>query len=241
VENSSTADAVGQAYMASWSPASAPVPLDAIIGNHDLLTNIGIAWRTAADWAASYGYGASQNYTRNLGFAKLIMLGTDTYTGAAPGGTLSATTQTFLDTELGNTSLDCLMFCHAPLDNTVISDLSQTSASSTDPLWQTHPSDAIRTILAAHSNARAWVSGHTHSPIGARQLIKTEQLGGKRFLHLNVMSPWYTGVLPADVSDPIITVYLTVLSGRIEIRFRDHGNHAWLSYQGQTVTEVRLP
>lgn len=236
IDSGRTPDVVAQTWMKSLSPS---VTYDYVIGNHEFLSGYGPAFRSAAEWARAYGYGGSQNYSRDVGFAKLIVLGPDTYNSYSPI-TLTRATLAFLEAELGATTKDCLVFCHAPLDQTVIKDPRIPSRTSTNPFWHSTPSAEIRSILALHDNAKAWISGHTHSPLTAAQLVYREWLGNHYFLHLNTMSPYYVGELPPDSRDPIFTVYLTCLAGRFEIRFRNHGAAGWGVLNGQQVTEVTL-
>jgi hypothetical protein len=41
-------------------------------------------------------------------------------------------------------------------------------------------------------------------------------------------------------TDPVRSVYLTHLPGRIEVRFRDHGTRQWKALNGRRVITVKV-
>ena len=75
--------------------------------------------------------------------------------------------------------------CHWPLKDTVLGDAQ--------PLYTSHmqsfyakPDDRIRALLAKYPNARAWISGHTHSPIDAPGLLTRAKLPrGRKIVTVN--------------------------------------------------------
>jgi len=247
VNDTTVADATAIAYMDSLaaSPKAGMPRYDLIVGNHDLWDASFNPSRTAAAWATAYGY-ASKNRTRDLGWCKLIFIGQDA-AGAGTGNascTLSAATLTYLDTELGNTTQPCLVFCHAPLYNTVQLGPGEANYSSTQAQFSvegaTPGSDAdIRAILAAHTTAKAWISGHTHSPLAAPGLMTTVTLGGRSVAVVNAAAVAYVGATN-ELYDPICTPYLTVYSDRIEVRWRNHGAGAWVNAGGARVTRLAI-
>jgi 3',5'-cyclic AMP phosphodiesterase CpdA len=199
----------------------------AIVGNHDIWQNV----RTSAQWAAAYGF-ASQNYVVDAGFATLVFVGPDTLVNYPPDTTtmiLSQPTLDWLDNQLAIATKDCWVFCHAPLRNTVVGPTSGFGAvwSSAEDSFYVQPDTSIRTILNAQPRAKAWISGHTHSPITAPGFVKAENVGTRSVAAINCSAIYYTG-RTVETYDPIISVYLTRTStGSIEVRYRDHGAGVW--------------
>jgi hypothetical protein len=204
------------------------------LGNHDIEQNA----RTAAAWAAAYGL-ASKNYTADLGFAKLIFVGPDSI-GATM--TLSAATLTFLTNELANAGKHCFVICHAPLYNTVVGSTTGAGAvwSSTETFFSVYPDADIRAILNAQPNAKAFISGHTHSPLGAPGFIKSESVGTRNVICINCSATFYTGRTYENF-DPIITLFLTHTGSNLEIRFRNHGAGVWDTLGGSRVVTMPIP
>ena len=82
--------------------------------------------------------------------------------------------------------------------------------------------------MAEQPNARAWLSGHTHSPLGAPGLVSRVRLGrGRSILAVNLSALVGVGKR-RDPTDPLRSVYLTQRPGGMEVRFRDHGERRWL-------------
>lgn len=202
-----------------------------VLGNHDNF------WRPAKDWAAVYGW-PSQNYTADLGFAKLIAVGPDepSYGQLLR---LSDDTLRWLDRELTAAhGTDCLVACHAPLAETVLGD-DEIHYTSRMRGMQIHDNDSILEVLAAHRNAKAWISGHTHSPIHVPGLVTTLTVGGHELLALNTSALYYTGKRITWTA-PLVTLYLTWLDGRAEVRFRNHGAGVWDGPNGLRIAAVDL-
>ena len=144
------------------------------LGNHDILHND----RTVADWASAYDQ-SSQNFTVELDFVRVIVIGPDRNEPGRRAGRLSGATLSFLERELESTETDCWVVCHWPLLRTVMGDprLHFTSAMEA---FHAKPDAGIRKLLARHRNAKVWISGHTHSPLSAPGLIKRTRLAPKR-------------------------------------------------------------
>jgi 3',5'-cyclic AMP phosphodiesterase CpdA len=202
-----------------------------VLGNHDNF------WRDASEWAAVYGW-PSQNYTADLGFAKLIAVGP----GEPSWGKLlrlSEETLRWLDQELTAAhGTDCIIACHAPLAETVLGD-DDIHYTSRMPEFQIHDNEAILEVLAAHPNAKAWISGHTHSPIEVPDLITTKVVGGHKLAAINTSALYYVGKRITWTA-PLITLYLTWLGDRAEVRFRNHGAGVWDGPHGLRVVDIDL-
>ena len=102
------------------------------------------------------------------------------------------------------------------------------------------PDAQIRALLARNPNAKAWISGHTHSPLEAPGLITRAKLpGGRTIVSMNLSAIAGVGKV-REQQDPICSLYLTHLPGKIEIRFRDHGARKWKTVRGNRVQTVRV-
>jgi hypothetical protein len=205
------------------------------LGNHDIEADV----RTVAAWAAVYGL-LSKNYTADLGFVKLIFVGPDSM--ASGFMTLSATTLTFLTDELANAGKHCFVICHAPLYNTVLGSTTGPNAvySSTEGFFYSYPDTEIRAILNAQPNAKAFISGHTHSTIDTPGFIKTESVGSRSIIAINCSATFYTG-RTFQWYDPLITLFLTHTGSNLEIRFRNHGGGVWDTVGGSRVVTMPIP
>jgi 3',5'-cyclic AMP phosphodiesterase CpdA len=137
-----------------------------------------------------------------------------------------------------------ILFAHCPLRDTVLDRDPQRNLDddSQNPFFFVENSPEVRTILAKHSNAALYISGHTHSGWGSPQLVFTESIGGHPVTHLNVMSPWYTGrhkgprfnadrsklEYRPDTPDVLATFAVWVYHDKAIIRAREHRERRWL-------------
>jgi hypothetical protein len=102
------------------------------------------------------------------------------------------------------------------------------------------PDDRIRAVLARHPNAKLWLSGHTHSPLSAPGLIKRAKLAHKRSI-VAINASALVGVgKRREARDPLCSLFLTHLPGRVEVRCRDHRAGAWRNVRGRRVVTVEL-
>lgn len=211
-----------------------PGPYRTILGNHDIMHN----GRSAADWARAYGR-RSQNFVVDLPFARLIAVGPDRSLEGERSGLLSRGTLGWLERQLDDGPPNCWIACHWPLRRTVLGNPRRLFTSAMLS-FHAKPDAEIRALLARHRNARAWLSGHTHSPLGAPGFVTRARLGrGRTILSVNLAA--LVGVGKArDPADPLRSVYLTQRPGRIEVRFRDHRAAAWLPVGRERVLSVRL-
>jgi hypothetical protein len=155
-------------------------------------------------------------------------------------------TLTFLDTTLSEyPEHRAIIFAHCPLYDTVLDRDPELNLDddSLDTFFFIENSEEVRSILARHSNAILYISGHTHSGWGSPNLIITETLGNHPITHVNLMSPWYTGRhrgprLSADglsleyyPDDPdvLATFSIRVYRNSAVIGVRDHHTRQWLA------------
>jgi len=211
-----------------------PGPWAAALGNHDILHNE----RTPAGWARAYGQ-PSQNFTVNLDFVRVVVIGPNRSEPGRRAGQLSSATLAFLERELADAGRDCWIACHWPLFRTVMGDprLHFTSAMAA---FHAKPDEQIRDLLRRHPNAKLWLSGHTHSPLSAPGLIKRARLGPKRsIVTLNTSALVGVGKR-RNPRAPLCSLYLTHRPGRIEIRARDHRAGRWRNVRGRRLVEVSV-
>src|SRR5439155_16244757 len=158
---------------------------------------------------------------------------------------LSQETLDFLDSTLTkHTDRLAILFAHCPLRDTVLDRDPERNLDddSQDPFFFIDNSPEVRAILAKHSNAALYISGHTHSGWGSPQLVFTEMLGRHPVTHLNAMSPWYTGrhkgprfnadrtqlEYHADTPDVLATFGVWIYPDRAIICAREHRERRWL-------------
>jgi 3',5'-cyclic-AMP phosphodiesterase len=212
-----------------------PAPWVAVLGNHDVLRN----GRSVAAWARAYGQ-ESQNFSVDLDFARVIVIGPHKSEPGRRAGRLADRTLAFLERELEAGPDHCWIACHWPLLNTVMGDprLHFTSAMAA---FHAKPDGRIRELLARHRNATVWLSGHTHSPLSAPGLIKRVRLAPKRAI-VAINASALVGIgKRRDPRAPLCSLYLTKRRDRIEIRARDHRRGAWRNIQGKRVVELAMP
>jgi 3',5'-cyclic AMP phosphodiesterase CpdA len=192
-----------------------------VLGNHDIMRG-----RSVAAWARAYGLD-SQNFVVDLPFVRLIAVGPS---GAGEGrrsGLLSEETLDWLSRRLARSERGCWIACHWPLRDTVSGD-PRRNFTSRMLSFHVKPDRDLRALLAEQPNARAWLSGHTHSPLGAPGLVSRVRLGrGRSILAVNLSALVGVGKR-RDPTDPLRSVYLTQRPGGMEVRFRDHGERRWL-------------
>lgn len=211
-----------------------PGPWVTALGNHDTLRNA----RSVADWARVYGQ-SSQNFTVDLGFVRLVVVGPNRSEPGRRAGRLSLATLAFLERELERTEKDCWIACHWPLFCTVMGDprLHYTSAMAA---FHAKPDERIRDVLARHRNAKLWLSGHTHSPLSAPGLIRRARLAPKRSI-VAINASALVGIgKRRNPRAPLCSLFLTHRQGRIDVRCRDHRAGAWRNLRGRRVVQVSV-
>ena len=212
-----------------------PGPYRTILGNHDILRNE----RTAHEWARAYGL-RSKNFTADLSFVRVLAVGPDRNFRGERAGLLSPATLGWLERELRRTERDCWIACHWPLAGTVLGN-RKTLFTSEMSAFHAKPDLELRALLARHRNARAWLSGHTHSPLSAPGLVTRARLArGRAILAVNFSALIGVG-RTRDPGDPLRSVYLTHRPGLIEVRFRDHRLGEWIRVGGRQVVRARVP
>lgn len=225
-------------------------PWKCAIGNHDIVGNA-IAPNTVA---AAYGMSAA-TYTYDVEFARLIVLGPVPFwdLGSLPAAIgVSQTTLDYLTARLNDApaGLPCLIVCHAPLSGTVAGGSTVGYPSTGAEYHVTGPNltddSEVRAVLNAHSNAKAWICGHTHTQLDTAGLFTTVNVGSRSIAHINCSSPHYTGGLssppPTDAYKKqwgaITSLYVNVYSDHLDVRVRDHGAGVWTGPNGVRTTTL---
>jgi 3',5'-cyclic AMP phosphodiesterase CpdA len=210
-----------------------PGPWVTALGNHDILRNA----RSAAAWAKAYGR-TSQNFSVDLGFVRVIVVGPNRTDPGQRAGRLSLATLAFLERELEEADTDCWIACHWPLFRTVMGD-PRLHFTSEMAAFHAKPDERIRELLLRHPNATAWISGHTHSPLSAPGLIRRTRLGRRRTIAAINASALVGIGKRRNPRAPLCSLYLTHRRDRIEVRCRDHKRADWRNLRGKPIVEIK--
>lgn len=170
-------------------------------------------------------------YAKNMGNYLLLFLSPDEIEGHMSGSKpyaveLSQAELTWLKAELkANKDKPTLIFCHTPLEGTILPDNSENEARNF-----TAPSQDIKNILAQNPQVLIWTSGHTHTP-------PTDASFDNAINH-------YAGTQVLDVYNPswegneIWTNSFYLYLDKIVIRTYSHKTHQWLPQFDRT---IKLP
>jgi hypothetical protein len=190
-------------------------------GNHDYYSGV-----NQAQFESTYN--TTRNWYQDIG-SDIRLIGLSNTGGAATTVVLDTTALNYLDARLSETSRNCIIFCHAPLYQSVLIDpLWPSSNGSEESNRHATPHATIMTILSEHPNARGWFSGHTHSALTSPQLHMSYPLtGGGSILAVNVSSVAYPGKGSDSFDRPLSTCFVTVYDDRIEVRHRNHKTNGW--------------
>jgi 3',5'-cyclic AMP phosphodiesterase CpdA len=211
-----------------------PGPWVAALGNHDIMRN----GRSAAAWARAYGQ-RSQNFTVDLDFVQLVVIGPNRSERGRRAGRLSVATLTFLERELAEAGKDCWIACHWPLFRTVMGD-PRRHYTSAMAAFHAKPVERIRELLRRQPNAKLWLSGHTHSPLSSPGLIKRVRLGPRRSV-VAINASALVGVgKRRNPRAPLCSLFLTHRPDGVEVRSRDHRAGEWRNIRGRRVVEVSI-
>jgi Icc protein len=174
----------------------------------------------------NYGplYGA-----KNVGPYLLLFLSPDEIEGHIPGKKpyaveLSKAQLTWLKAELkANQNRPTLIFCHTPLEGTILPDNSENEARNF-----TSPAKDIHDILVENPQVLVWSSGHTHTPpTDASFDNPINKVAGTNTL--NVYNPAWEG-------NEVWTNSFYLYPDRIVIRTYSHKDHKWLTQFDRTIT-----
>ena len=116
-----------------------------------------------------------------------------------------------------------LIFCHTPLEGTVLPD-----SSENNPRNFTSPVKDIREILEANPQVLVWASGHTHTPPTDPSFANDVNT----FKGTNVLDVYN----PAWEGDEIWTNSYYLYDDKIVIRTWSHKDHKWLNQFDRTIS-----
>lgn len=207
-------------------------PWYAVMGNHDITNDV----QTPAQWAAGLGY-PSPSHIIDLPSLRLVFFSpSEQYTNyhlASPAAL------SWLDTAC-TTSKPVFVFCHFSLFETNWG--SETAPFFLGTTASPGNSSGVLAVLAAHTNVKAWISGHTHQPVDYPSPVMSVKAGTTKLAAINASCIWYTQAPPSPYPlsgiDGMFTGYVTWLGDRIEVRYRDHGAGQWGSPNGRGVFTV---
>jgi Icc protein len=167
--------------------------------------------------------------TKDLGSYLLVFLSADKIEGSIVGVKpvaveLSQAQLTWLKAVLkANRNRPTLIFCHTPLEGTIMPDSSENS-----PRNFTSPTKDIREILEKNPQVLVWASGHTHTP-PTDPSFANEVNKFKGTSVLNVHNPAWEG-------DEIWTNSYYLYDDKIVIRTWSHKNHQWMDQFDRTIS-----
>jgi predicted phosphodiesterase len=113
-----------------------------------------------------------------------------------------------------------IVFCHAPLSDTVGGVPDRPCFVSSDPEFGLTESDAVREFIAESHRPVVWISGHTHPPLDAENLIMTEMFDGHPLHSVNLMCPYYTS-RDGGRRDPVALYHFRVRPAEMVVEIRD--------------------
>lgn len=202
------------------------------IGNHDVDQDLNA--RTPAQWAAAYATpGNAANYTYDLPFGvRVISVSFDSMADGSALIVLSQATLDYLDAQLTAAGTkDCWIMCHAPLHNTVLGGAGEFQSVdggffTAAPTGAAIDSSAILSILAAHPNVKAWISGHTHTSLEVPSIVTALTAGSTKLACISTSSVT-SNARANERWTRMTTPYVTWFGDKIEVRWREHFQKSW--------------
>jgi hypothetical protein len=210
----------------------------AAVGNHDLHNG-----RTDPEVAAAAWGMPAANYVVDYPAFRLVVVAP---TGIDVDDTsmipLTADRVNWISTQCaGSGGLPAVIVCHWSLYSTVgVGESGSTQHRSTDTGFYALVDADIRAMLADTPTARAWISGHTHSPLDASGLVTTLTLGGRTFAAINASAVNYVGLPQDNTTSPVRTLYAGIDATGISVYFRDHGPGQWVAPKAMTARSTRI-
>lgn len=226
------------------------LPWAEVPGNHDMMgvssdgsgTATSRTPRTAADWAADFGY-ASANNAWDMGDCRILTVCPDVWSSntADPSNQyiLSTATTDWLDSELSSDGRPTFIAGHVTLTEQYGDAGGASVTSANNP--------AVYSLIGSHSNLIGWLSGHRHNGIGNSTWAKVMNISGR-----NIFLVCGPGGGSGQSSDGnayeggqfgahIYASYLTLLDDQtLDIRFRDHLGWRWTYGTSPTETHRLL-
>ena len=219
-------------------------PFLACAGNHDLGCETAPINRSADEWATTVdGRKKHDTFTR-MGDLAVIALAPPRWEydfsipGFADPQALSDSTLSYLDsalTQLGSTPT-WVMTHHLPVGQNGVNAIN-------DPQF-VQPWGKIVDVLASHSNAIGWISGHWHiSPESTAIGMRALNVGNRKIFGINV--PSVTGLNNQSYAvhryqDNARSMFVTYEGDHVDVRWRNHTEPGWLSPGGKDLHQLTL-
>lgn len=226
-------------YVAWRATLPAGIPRGEVPGNHDIIGGNASGTPdlvTPSEWADIMGYAQKDNVV-DVGRVRILLVSPaeDATTGEAHNRRLTIdppTVQWIEDRcdEAADAGRQVVICFHAPLYGTV-GPLDGSAFSSYDERWHAHWDDGypLTGMIARHPNVAAWVAGHTHSRFWEEDVVCRRTYGDTTIAHVAVGSPAFWNPGGGRGVDRVVTALVTVRPDRVEVRYRDHGLHQWLT------------
>lgn len=165
-----------------------PMPFLGTMGNHDFHSGPDEAARER--FRESLGV-ESASYVRHFGQTAFIFLSTD---GDINGCRVDIRDSlALLEETLACAAGPVVAFCHAPLSGTVEGVVGRPCFLSDDPEFGLGASAEVRALVARAGKPVAWFCGHTHTPLYADSLVRSEMIGSTLLHTVNLSCPYFTG------------------------------------------------
>lgn len=208
--------------------AHLPYPFLGTMGNHDFHTGPDEAARER--FQSTLGV-ESASYVRHFGGETFVFLSTD---GDINGCRVDIRESLgLLDESLASAGGHLIVFCHAPLSGTVEGVPGRPCFLSDDPEFGLGASAEVREIVAKAAKPVAWFCGHTHTPLSAETLVRSERIGTTILHTVNVSCPYFTG-RDFVQTEPIAVYDCTVSEAEISVSVIDAESDA-------VIREFHLP
>ncbi len=210
----------------AWLAGITDAPKHLVIGNHDL-------WgRNDGDAiAAAYGMPA-RNYAVQLAGGAVTLLSVNPkqmVNGDNALIYLDASDLAWLNAQANAAPGRVVVACHAPLAETVTHDNGPDGANgygtNAEP-WHVGNRSGVEALLADQPKIDVWLAGHTHHHARDAGMVVGKVYGGHTVAAVNASALHYVGT-SLEVTDPLMSAYLTVYESRVEVRYRDHGAAQW--------------
>lgn len=197
------------------------------MGNHDVRAR---TIHTRATWEKTYRRAANRYV--DVGGVRLVTFAVDDFTGLSTPWVVPDATWTWLDSVVGAASGPVILVDHYPP-----SELGVGAANSVQPAAK------LDDLVAGHSNIKGMLCGHMHLELTDPAAAGFLTIGGRAIPVLcDISSMLSLNALSRDQSAqlPSYSAYVSVQEDRWQVRYRNHGAHAWTGPGGQRVTTLDL-
>jgi hypothetical protein len=192
-----------------------PFPFLATMGNHDYMTGPDAAARER--FCRRMGV-ESPSYRRTAGDAPVLFLSSDGDVNGCEVNIRNALP--LLQAALRGGDGPLIVFCHAPLTDTVACAPGRKCFLSTDPSFGLPQSEVVRNAVAETGRTVFWISGHVHAPLATDGLLHSERLGDAALHSISLSCPYYTG-RDFNQDEPIALFHFTLTEESLTLRMEN--------------------